>query len=86
MQEFRRAEAHLRTQYAAAKSAAPESMPEAMLERPTRRFLIDHFLRALDWNPDNPGQVIEEARAHSAGNDRLYLTTWVSCPPLGRRS
>ena len=73
MREFRRAEAHLRTQYATAESAAPESMPAAMLERPTRRFLIDHFLRALDWNPDNPGQVIEEARAHSTGHDRLYF-------------
>ncbi len=73
MQQFRREEANLRTQYATAENAAPESMPLAMLERPTRRFLIDHFLRALDWNPDDSGQVIEEARAHSAGNDRLYF-------------
>jgi hypothetical protein len=73
MQQFRRDEMHLRTQYAIAENVTPESMPASMLERPTRRFLIDHFLRALDWNPDNPGQVIEEARAHSASNDRLYF-------------
>ena len=73
MQEFRRAETQLRTQYAAAEGVAPESMPLDMLERPTRRFLIDHFLRALDWNPDDAGQVIEEARARSADNDRLYF-------------
>lgn len=73
MQQFRREEAYLRNQYATAESVAPESMPASMLERPTRRFLIDHFLRALDWNPDNPGQVIEEARAYSANNDRLYF-------------
>lgn len=83
MQEFRRAESCLRTQYATAESAAPESMPAAMLERPTRRFLIDHFLRALDWNPDNPGQVIEEARAHSIGNDRLYFD-YLGVSPAGR--
>ena len=73
MQQFRREETSLRTQYATVENAARESMPASMLERPTRRFLIDHFLRALDWNPDNPGQVIEEARAHSAHNDRLYF-------------
>lgn len=73
MQEFRRVEMQLRCQYAAAEGIAPESMPLDMLERPTRRFLIDHFLRALDWNPDDAGQVIEEARARSADNDRLYF-------------
>ncbi len=36
---------------------------EELLERPTRRFLIDGLLRALDWNPDVPGHVVEEARS-----------------------
>ena len=73
MLDFRRAEAQLRAQYARAEVRAPESMPWAMLERPTRRFLIDHFLRALDWNPDDASQVIEEARAYGEDGDRLYF-------------
>lgn len=90
MQQFRRDEAHLRTQYATAEDVAPESMPASMLERPTRRFLVDHFLRALDWNPDDPGQVIEEARAHSPSNDRLYfdylgISPTVRAPVLRKR-
>ena len=36
---------------------------EELLERPTRRFLIDGLLRALDWNPDIPCQVVEEVRS-----------------------
>jgi hypothetical protein len=83
MQEFRRVEAQLRTQYAVAEGAAPESMPLDMLERPTRRFLIDHFLRALDWDADDPGEIIEEARARSAGNDRLYLD-YLGVSPMAR--
>jgi hypothetical protein len=46
---------------------------ETMLERPTRRFLIDPMLRALDWDPDNPYQVTEEARSWSEDGDRLYF-------------
>lgn len=83
MQEFRRAETQLRTQYAAAQGVAPESMPLDMLERPTRRFLIDHFLRALDWNPDEAGQIVEEARARSADNDRLYFD-YLGVSPVAR--
>lgn len=30
---------------------------DELLERPTRRFLIDRLLRALDWNPDDPDLV-----------------------------
>ncbi|HYO53752.1 hypothetical protein [Archangium sp.] len=46
---------------------------EALLERPTRRFLIDPMLRALDWNPDDPNQVTEEARSWAESGDRLYF-------------
>lgn len=73
MQEFRLIESQLRHQYARSHGLSPETMPLDMLERPTRRFLIDHFLRALDWDPDEPGQVIEEARARSTDQDRLYF-------------
>lgn len=68
---FRREEANLRAQYAAA--AGNDPMPDALLERTTRRFLLDHFLRALDWNPDNPSEIIEEARAYTQDSDRLYF-------------
>lgn len=43
-----------------------------LLERPTRRFLIDRMLRALGWDPDNPGDVIEEARSWLE-KQRLYF-------------
>jgi hypothetical protein len=36
-----------------------------ILERSTRRFLIDGLLRALDWNPDDPTHVGEEVRSRS---------------------
>jgi len=44
-----------------------------LLERPTRRFLIDAVLRALDWDPDNPEQMVEEARSRSLHGDRLFF-------------
>ena len=46
---------------------------EEMLERPTRRFLIDPMLRALDWDPDNPHHITEEARSWADNGDRLYF-------------
>ncbi|HEX5754422.1 MAG TPA: hypothetical protein VFZ09_50025 [Archangium sp.] len=46
---------------------------EALLERRTRRFLIDPMLRALDWNPDDPNKVTEEARSWAENGDRLYF-------------
>lgn len=45
----------------------------SMLERPTRRFLIDPMLRALDWEPDDPHRVTEEARSWAENGDRLYF-------------
>lgn len=46
---------------------------ESMLERPTRRFLIDPMLRALDWDPDDPYRITEEARSWAESSDRLYF-------------
>ena len=31
------------------------------------------MLRALDWNPDNPNQVVEEARSWDPEEERLYF-------------
>ena len=45
----------------------------AILERPTRRFLVDRFLQALDWDVENPRSVREEARARTAKAERLYF-------------
>jgi hypothetical protein len=73
---FRRTESLIREQYtrdvAAATTPAGE-LPNELLERPTRRFLIDDFLRALDWDPDVPSVVAEEARAATARGDRLFF-------------
>lgn len=73
---FKREEAIIRAQETSAVEAgtAPLGLTlEAMLERPTRRFLIDPMLRQLGWDPDNPHQVTEEARSWSEDGDRLYF-------------
>ena len=31
------------------------------------------MLRALDWNPDDPDQVVEEARSWDPEDERLYF-------------
>ncbi len=57
-----------------AAGAAPAVLDiEEMLERPTRRFLIDPMLRAHDWDPNNPHQVTEEARSWAEDGERLYF-------------
>jgi len=61
---FKLAEALIRQQYArdVAAGAEPEGADEDdLLERPTRRFLIDGVLRGLDWNPDDPAQTSQPA-------------------------
>lgn len=70
-ENFRPAEQMIREQYA--RDGTTEGMLADMLERPTRRFLIDEMLRALDWNPDEPHQVAEEARSWSSSGERLYF-------------
>lgn len=70
--EFRQHETVLRAQYTRDSAGAAPVATQQLLERSTRRFLIDRYLRALDWNPDDPSVVIEEARSFS-GTDRLYF-------------
>lgn len=70
-EEFGRHEALLRDQYA--RENGGSDFPRELLERPTRRFLIDGLLRALGWNVDDPQQVTEEARARTKTGDRLYF-------------
>lgn len=69
--EFGRHEVLLRDQYA--RETGGSDFPRDLLERPTRRFLIDGMLRALGWNVDDPEQVAEEARAKSPKGERLYF-------------
>ena len=69
--EFQRNESLLREQYA--REPKEKSFPTNLLERPTRRFLIDNFLRALDWDPDDSACVTEEARARTSSEERLYF-------------
>lgn len=69
--EFRRTELLVREQYG--RDPGTVSPPSDLLERATRRFLIDDLLRALDWNPDDPSNVIEEARARTQSEERLYF-------------
>jgi hypothetical protein len=73
---FKSTETLIREQYArdVAAGAEPDGADEeGLLERPTRRFLVDGILRGLDWNPDIPAQVAEEARSWGEDGDRLYF-------------
>ncbi len=73
---FKSTETLVRQQYArnVATGAEPKGADDhELLERPTRRFLVDGILRGLDWNPDNPTQVVEEARSWDKGGERLYF-------------
>ncbi|RUX18030.1 hypothetical protein EOA27_14120 [Mesorhizobium sp. M2A.F.Ca.ET.037.01.1.1] len=73
---FKMEEAIIRARAAQAVEAgkAPRGLAvDDMLERPTRRFLIDPMLRELGWDPGNPGQVTEEARSWAENGDRLYF-------------
>lgn len=72
---FQAEERVIRAEYASRVRPGHAAAPfdEALLERPTRRFLIDPMLRALDWDPDDPASVAEEARAWTANGERLYF-------------
>jgi hypothetical protein len=73
---FRRDEALLREQYAREADAGnlpAGDPPPTLLERPTRRYLIDDFLRALDWDPGAPAEVSEEARSTSSEGENLFF-------------
>ena len=64
--QFNGAEATLRSSFVG-DPALRASAEDVILERSTRRFLIDELLRALDWDPDVPAAVAEEARSRSRG-------------------
>ena len=73
---FQDEERNIRNQYAreVVRGEVPSGADDdELLERPTRRFLIDRMLRALDWNPDDPAQVVEEARSWNPKEERLYF-------------
>jgi hypothetical protein len=75
-EDFQADEQRIRGQYARAvqEGGAPAGADDdELLERPTRRFLVDRMLRALDWNPDDPRQVVEEARSWDADDERRYF-------------
>lgn len=69
MRLFRLEETRLRADYAGKLRDGHVEIGQ-ILERPTRRFLIDGLLRALDWNSDDPAQVGEEVRSRSRGADK----------------
>jgi len=76
VRDFRGQESAIRAQYAnpAPPAGTVSAMEErGMLERATRRYIIDELLRALDWNPAIPSNVAEEARARSSDGARLYF-------------
>ncbi|MGO9771736.1 MAG: hypothetical protein ACLPSW_19765 [Roseiarcus sp.] len=75
-ESFEAEEQNIRSQYArdvACGEAPSGANDDELLERPTRRFLIDQMLRALGWNPDDPDQVVEEARSWDLEGERLYF-------------
>lgn len=69
--DFRERELLIREQYK--RQEAASNLPPDLLERATRRFLIDPLLHALDWNIDNPDQVAEEGRSWDENDERLYF-------------
>lgn len=69
MRLFRLEENRLRTDYAGELQDGQVEIAD-ILERPTRRFLIDGLLRALDWDPDDSAQVGEEVRSRSRGTGK----------------
>lgn len=68
--KFVRYESQLREQYARQGGASDNT---ELLERPTRRYLVDALLEALGWDVGNPEHVAEEARSQSGGGSNLYF-------------
>jgi hypothetical protein len=68
---FEREEAIHRAQWVGAE--VPEAEQDDLLERATRRYLIDPILDALDWSPNDPNLITEERRSWADNGDRLYF-------------
>lgn len=71
--EFARMEVVLRAELANALAEGDSVQARNLLERRTRRFLVDKILLALGWDPANPSAIREEARASSQTGDALYF-------------
>lgn len=69
---FNRSEQVLRDELSRSQQGA-SAHASGMLERRTRRFLIDGILRALGWDVAAPAIVREEARSSSDTGDPLYF-------------
>lgn len=70
---FRATEPLLREQFARQPESVSGEVAEGLLERTTRRFLIDGLLASLGWDPGDPLAVVEEARSLSDEGGRLYF-------------
>ena len=68
---FDEEEARLRKEYA--RAAGTASPPSELLERPTRRFLVDEMLKALNWDVGDSRSVLEEARAKGDRENWLFF-------------
>lgn len=69
---FSRQEQVLREELSRAQQGT-SAQANDLLERRTRRFLVDGILRALGWDSDDPGAIREEARSSSGTGDPLYF-------------
>lgn len=69
---FSRQEQVLREELSRAQDGTSPQASD-LLERRTRRFLVDGILRALGWDADDAAAVREEARSSSAAGDPLYF-------------
>lgn len=70
--KFAREETQIRAELAGSRRVDPARPPE-LLERRTRRFLIDGILSALGWDVTDPTVIREEARAASSARDALFF-------------
>ena len=80
--EFRRGEKLLREEYE--RGPGSSTVPVEMTERVTRRFLVDEFLRALEWDPGDPAKAVEEARTRHSSGDWLFLD-YLGVDPRSRK-
>jgi hypothetical protein len=69
---FAREEVQIRAELEGSRRVDP-ARPLELLERRTRRFLIDGILSALDWDVADPAVIREEARAASGAKDALFF-------------
>jgi hypothetical protein len=69
---FSRQEQVLREELSRAQQGR-SALANDLLERRTRRFLVDGILSALGWDADDPAAIREEARSSSSTGDPLYF-------------